>query len=141
MPKGPLGRLGRFIRKIAGIGKPEPARGPPASPPPESSPPQRRRPPRDRVPVPLETRYQEAYRQITGTSTGYLDWYELFESYEYMFDNDDEKVRYWRMFLRSFYLTTHEKGHVKRKTFYNQTGIPESQIDWGQWRDLRRGTP
>jgi hypothetical protein len=42
----------------------------------------------------------------------------------------------WNLFLRSFKLTTHQRGHVDRATFYNRSGIPRSAIDWALWRDI-----
>jgi hypothetical protein len=87
-------------------------------------------------PSTLEVREREDYRGITGTYTGYLDWHELFDILQVDFDSDDEREYFWDMFLRAFYLDTHDRGHVPRDRFYRETGIPASAIDWAEWRDL-----
>jgi hypothetical protein len=73
--------------------------------------------------------------------TGYLDWREIYDPLSIIFDGDAEVERYWNMFLRSYYLTSNEPGSVPRRRFHNETGIPDSQVDWDLWRAIRRGTP
>lgn len=65
-----------------------------------------------------------------------MDWRDLFEPLEVIFDGNSQKEQFWDMFLRAFKLTTRDKGHIRRETFYNRTGIPRSQIDWSLWRDI-----
>jgi hypothetical protein len=90
---------------------------------------------------------RQIYRRIkrlagdTPDDTGYLDWREVYDPLSIIFDGDAEVERYWDMFLRAFYLTTHEPGFVLRDDFYNATGVPPSEVDWDLWRQMRRGTP
>jgi hypothetical protein len=120
---------------------PEPPK-PPPQPPPLPPPPPGGGPPIGRS---HESQMQRIYARWNGRSlTEYLDWRDLFEPLETIFDVpgesqaeiNREKERYWDMFLRAFKLTTHDRGHIRRETFYNRTGIPRSQIDWSLWRDI-----
>jgi hypothetical protein len=85
---------------------------------------------------------QEVYRDVTGSLTGYLDWFDIFEDLQVDFDDNREKEYFWDMFLRSFYLSTGDSGYIRRGgpgdpgRFYQETGIPPSAIDWAGWRDL-----
>jgi hypothetical protein len=108
---------------------------PPPSPPPSPPPPPGGGggPPK----ISHDQQMQRIYQRWNGRSlTGYLDWRDLFEPLEVIFDGDSEKEQYWDMFLRAFKLSTHDRGYIRRETFYNRTGIPRSQIDWSLWRDI-----
>lgn len=74
--------------------------------------------------------------RVTGTSTGYIDWRELFGELQIEFDDDNDRVRLFNTFLRSFYLTTQDQGFVRRSVFYHRSGMPRSAIDWTEWRNL-----
>src|SRR6267154_274804 len=138
--KGIFRRAASRIRKLLGRApEPGPAPEPPPQPPPPLPPPLPPEPPRVGPPAfSHEQRMQRIYRRWNGNSlTGYLDWRDLFLPLEVIFDGDAEKQRYWDMFLRAFMLSTHQKGHIKRETFYSRTGIPRSEIDWDLWRDIK----
>lgn len=80
------------------------------------------------------------YQRVTGTTTEFLDWRDLFDSLSMRFENDSERVFFFKEFLQAFYLTSSESGSIPRQKFYNDTNLPRSAIDWGEWRELRRGT-
>lgn len=86
--------------------------------------------------------YSNVYRIAYGrpSQDGYADWRELFDEFSFIFDTYREIEQYWDEFLRAYFLTTNEPGHVSRERFHNDTGIPPGQIDWELWRLLRRGT-
>lgn len=152
-PRGPLARLISAIRKATiffpgdeperpAQTEPETHEEPRYDPEPEPEP-EPFRP--ARTPVIYQDLSHDAkmlgiYEQVTGSYTGYLDWRELYDPISIIFDGDAQVERYWSQFLRAFYLTTKESGHIKRQTFYNNTGVPPSEIDWELWRELRRGT-
>jgi hypothetical protein len=79
---------------------------------------------------------RNTFRDVTGGYTGYLDWRELFDGLSVIFDTDEETEEYWDMFLRAFYLDSHDRRSVPREEFYRETGIPASEIDWSLWRDI-----
>jgi hypothetical protein len=79
---------------------------------------------------------QRTFTRVTGTSTGYLDWRDLFDELQIEFDDDNDRVRLFNTFLRSFYLTTRDQGFVRRNVFYQASGMPQSAIDWTEWRNL-----
>lgn len=76
------------------------------------------------------------YQRITGSQTDYMDWRNLWEPLEIIFDGDREIEQYWNMFLRAYYLRADAPGAVSRRHFHNETGIPQSEIDWALWRDI-----
>jgi hypothetical protein len=84
---------------------------------------------------------QQIFVQVTGGTTGYLDWRDLWVQYESLYDTPRQEERYWKEYLQAFYLTSAETGSVPRREFYNDSGIPESAIDWAAWREMKRGTP
>lgn len=89
-------------------------------------------------------RLEAQYRSVTGTGTGYLDWRDLYESITIAFDDDSERVKFFGEFLRAYYLTTAEPGHITRRKFHQDTGVPQRSktwMDWDAWREMRRGTP
>lgn|SRR6185312_1517613 len=132
---------------------PETERVPPNEPP--SQPPQN--PPSGGTGTPdeHETRMQLIYLQIRERAhdsqdlTGYDEWRATYDPLQGIFRypdsspeaNDRRVERYWRQYLRAFYLTTHEPGHINRRTFYTQSGIPKREIEWELWRQVKRGTP
>jgi hypothetical protein len=84
----------------------------------------------------LERRLHSTYRQIEGTDTGYLDWLGMFETLSIDFEDDAEHVQLWDHFLRAFTKRADDRGSRSRESFYRETGIPKSAIDWPLWRDL-----
>lgn len=143
--QGVFSRVSRFVKNLVkpkrppAVPQPPPPRPPPPSPPPPVTAGGvgrggGREP--GFFPEPLETRLREDYRDITGTYTDYLDWLDLFDNLQVDFDDDDERKYFWDMFLRAFYLDSHDRDSVPRDEFYRQTGIPRSAIDWSEWRDL-----
>lgn len=55
----------------------------------------------------------------------------------------EEDARFWDEFLRAFYLTLNEKGSMPRDRFYRSIGIRKKdfEMDWQEWREIKRGTP
>jgi hypothetical protein len=127
---------------------------------PESSP-QKREPAKPWFPEPPEEptpgervshegRMREIYTRVNnGKLTEYLDWRELFMQHEVVFAEpmtgtetpspaviQRQVEEGFNLFLRAFKLSTHQRGHVKRETFFSRTGIPRSEIDWALWRDI-----
>jgi hypothetical protein len=134
VPRKPRGILARLANWLGGVfdvltpdSEPEP------EPQPELPAPRPPRPPgrgveRDRIRLPdsrpltwtaakrylpenasHEARMQLIYRMITGNTTEYLDWRELYNPVAVVFEGDErQEERYWDMFLRSFYLTTQD---------------------------------
>jgi hypothetical protein len=86
---------------------------------------------------------QRIFIDITGglAGTNYPEWRELYDPLAVIFDDYGEIEFYWSEFLGAYYLTTSESGHVNRKQFHRETGIPQSEIDWELWKELKRGTP
>lgn len=90
---------------------------------------------------------QGIFRHITGSLYQYLDWRELFDELAIDLDDDQEEEYFWDMFLRSFYLSTADPGHLARGDsnnpgqFYRESGIPPSAVDWSEWRNLHKSTP
>jgi hypothetical protein len=126
-------RLGDFFGPGA-----EPAPVPPPAPPPPPPP-----------SPPILTRENAIWRDVTrGTdrfdSDLMRDWFELYRnSVEPLQLDEDEFYEFWRDFLKAFYLTTGERGHIKRDTFYRRLGVRKRDfgMDWQEWRELKRGTP
>jgi hypothetical protein len=137
----------RIIHPVRGRRKPQPPAPPPAPPvtPPEQ-------PPELIAAARHELRMEQIYADITGSLTGYLDWRELYDPLSVVAEvnrrdgsvdwvasyPDIEEI--WDDYLRAYYLTTHEPGHITRDVFAARTGIPNSAMDWDLWREMRRGT-
>lgn len=94
-------------------------------------------------------RSREIFYRITGSHRGWTEWYQSADMpMLYAADpsaspatQERERLAAWEMYLRAFYLTTGERGHMTRESFYNATGVPPSAIEWDEWREIRRGTP
>jgi hypothetical protein len=91
---------------------------------------------------------REIFEDVTGSDFEYDEWREVYDPmslslrYTGNDEEDDENVEtYWDEFLRAYYLTSAEPGSVSREQFHQDTGIPESRIDWGLWKSIKRGTP
>lgn len=84
----------------------------------------------------LDSQLRGTYQDVTGTTTGYLDYRELFDNYSFIYD-DEEKLEYFDMFLRAFYLNRDAPGSVSRDEFWRQSGVPKSAFDWEEWREVR----
>jgi len=135
-----LGRLAEGLGNWFGEGEPSP---PPRAPPPPPTPPA---PPPE---PPALTRENKIWREVakgpdkrdTGTMA---DWFELYQNAVDPLDMDEgEFFQFWREFLRAFYLTSGERGSIKRDTFYRRIGVRKRDfgMDWQEWRELKRGTP
>jgi hypothetical protein len=59
----------------------------------------------------------------------------MFDSLQIDFDNDAEREYFWDMFLRSFYLDSHDAGMIPRDQFYQETGFSQESIVWQEWRE------
>jgi hypothetical protein len=71
-------------------------------------------------------------------------WFELYRNaVDPLILDDDEFYGFWRDFLKAFYLVSGERGSIKRDTFYRRIGVRKRdfQMDWQEWRELKRGTP
>jgi hypothetical protein len=81
---------------------------------------------------------QQIYEGITHDwqLSDYQDWRDLFDALSVIFDSDEETEHFWDMYLRSFYLTSRDEHSIPRETFYRESQIPRSQIDWEDWRDV-----
>jgi len=57
--------------------------------------------------------------------------------------DDREELQFWDEFLRAYYLTRDERGSVTRDRFHRDIGIRKRdwEMDWEEWRELKRGTP
>lgn len=134
------GFLRRVLDFFTGSQGPPEAASTPSQPPPQPA------TPREQQAIQHEQGMQAIYRQIRGLAhdprnlIDYQDWRETFDHFEPIFDGDEEIEQGWDEYLRAYYLTTDEAGHVPREDFHNDTGIPRSEIDWDLWRALRRGT-
>lgn len=126
--KGIIRRISDRIKRI--VNPPEPPKPPPPSPPPK--------PPPETPGETHDRRMREIFERVTQSQVDaeYQVWRELFQEHEVIFSSNQEIEQYWNMFLRAFFLTTKDPGHVKRSTFYNRTGIPRKRIDWSLWRDI-----
>jgi hypothetical protein len=74
----------------------------------------------------------------------FREWHDLYRNSVEALDMDRPDFEYfWDEFLRAYYLTTHERGHVTRNAFHRNIGIRQRdwEMDWEEWRNLRRGTP
>lgn len=86
----------------------------------------------------------EIFNDVTGGGYNYQEWRELYDPLGQIFryhgdrDADDAEVEnYWDEFLRAYYLTTADPGHVPRERFHSDTGIPQSEVDWDLWREIK----
>lgn len=140
--RGIFRRIFDFVR-----GAPEAARQPPQqSPPSASEPPESIRESQRRAAASHERNMQRIYTNIKRaahdpeTLTDYPEWRETFNHFQVIFDDEEEIEGGWDEYLRAYYLTSGEAGHVDRDEFHNNTGIPRSEIDWELWRAIKRGT-
>jgi hypothetical protein len=89
---------------------------------------------------------RDIYRQVRGDAhdprnlTDYSEWREIYDPMSVVFDDDAETEEGWDEYLRAYYLTTDEPGHVTREQFHNDTNIPRSAQDWDLWKEIKRGT-
>ncbi len=140
MPQRRRGIFGRILDFFTGQDTPERPEQPTPQPASDAG------TPAQRQAAAHERAMQDTYRHIRGLAhdrrnlTEYQDWRDTFDHLSVIFDSDEEIEEGWDEYLRAFYLTTDEDGHITRQDFYNMTGIPKSQIEWDLWRALKRGT-
>jgi hypothetical protein len=138
-----LGKIFKGLGDLFGEGA-EPA--PPAPPPAPPRPPVR---PPPVEPPPEFTRETQIWREIAKGRDRYdsdltAEWFELYRNaVEPVMVDEEDFWHFWGEFLRAFYLTTAERGHLKRDDFYQRIGIRKRdfEMDWETWRELKRGTP
>jgi hypothetical protein len=136
-------RKGFFRRLIERIG--EFFEGPPEKPLPPPPP----NPPPSGPDYPAEDQDVRIWRQVVIGDDRinlylYDEWHQLFlDSVAALELDNDEREDFWEKFLRSFYLTTRESGHIRRSEYYADLGVRQRDydLDWEEWRELKRGTP
>lgn len=125
----------------------EPSRRPPDVFPPESPEPPRERPPPPAPPLEREeTRIwrQRSVGRDKQDMDAYRDWLDLYtNSVEALDMNRADFLAYWDEFLRAYYLTRGERGSISRTRFHQDIGIRSRdwEMDWQEWREVKRGTP
>jgi hypothetical protein len=136
--RGIFGRIADWFR-----GAPEPVYEPPPTPEPPLKPLPPREPEHDR-------RMKEIFEDVTDDASriNYDEWLETWGAigsvYNYIDDEDERneaEEEGWEEYLRAYYLTSDEPGAVSREQFHQDTNIPRSQVDWGLWKQIKRGTP
>lgn len=142
-----LSRIGDALQDFFGV---------PEEPPPE--PPRRRFPPEPEPPPPppepppeppLFNDEARIWRNVTVGNDRYdmdamRDWLQLYEQGVGALDLPrDEFLQFWDEFLRAYYLTRAERGSLTRDRFHRNIGIRRRdwEMDWDEWRALKRGTP
>ena len=136
--RGIFGRIADWFR-----GAPEPVYEPPPTP----EPPLKPLPPQ---PNQHDREMRRIYDDVTNDADpyNYSEWEEVWGPmstvYNYI-DDDEEREEAeeegWEEFLRAYYLTSDEPGAIPRERFHQDTNIPRSQVDWGLWKQIKRGTP
>jgi len=74
----------------------------------------------------------------------FAEWRELYlNSVAPLQMGDREELQFWDEFLRAYYLTRDERGSVIRDRFHRDIGIRSRdwEMDWQEWREVKRGTP
>src|SRR6185312_5514924 len=138
--RGIFRRIADFIRGNA----PGAARQPPPYTPPSAS--ESIQESQRRAAAAHERSMQAIYMQVKGLGhdprnlTDYPEWRDTFDHMAVIFDGDEEIEEGWDEYLRAYYLTSDEDGHVDRAEFHSDHGIPRSEIDWELWRAIKRGT-
>lgn len=135
--RGIFGRIADWLRDA-----PEPVQEPVPPPEPPLTPP----PPQ---PDEHDREMRRIFNDVTSNSgINYSEWEEVWGPmstvYNYI-DDDEEREEAeeegWEEFLRAYYLTSDEPGAIPREQFHRNTNIPQSQVDWELWREIKRGTP
>lgn len=76
-----------------------------------------------------------AYR---GTDDDMQQFWEVFLDSGAPDDESQPRVtNLWEDFLRAFYLTTGESGHITRAEWYDMAGVNSGNIDWQAWREVK----
>ena len=134
------GALGKVFTGLGDFFERKAEPGPPAPPPPPSPP----------VPPPTGlTRESRIWRDVAKGNDRYdsgqmSEWFEMYRNaVDPLQLDDDEFDQFWEEFLRAYYLTTGERGHIKRDRFHRDLGVQarDWEMDWEEWRQLKRGTP
>lgn len=145
--RGFLGRITDALRGLFGVPSPEE----PPEPPPPPKPPEAPVPPGggggggggfDNAPWRI---WQEEAKGRDRYDTGaFNQWWDLYQNATAPLQmSDAEENQFWDEFLRAFYLTSGEKGSLPRDRFYRNIGIRKRdfEMDWQEWREIKRGTP
>jgi hypothetical protein len=92
--------------------------------------------------------YQDAFESLIGTTGeaetwygeqagGVAEWLDIFESTGIDFDDSDQTVEAFEVFLLAFYpqdgMSGDDWANV-REQFYDLYGIDDHNIDWEAWR-------
>jgi hypothetical protein len=75
---------------------------------------------------------------------GMRDWLNLYnEGVEALELDRGEYLKFWDEFLQAYYLTRGERHSITRDRFHRNIGIRRQdwQMDWAEWREIKRGTP